>query len=168
MAAMDIETLLATMDFSRARVKGLLDTIAKSGQNVQTVLAWRPGPGRSHLAWQAMHLAATHDRYVHQRLQNLPVADEALVRDFAGGSTPSDTNVPDLQAIQKTLDQHYDRARTYFAGLSSADLARVTDFPNNVKRSVAESIIMLAWHEAHHQGQMHLIWNLYKAAHGMS
>ena len=35
-------------------------------------------------------------------------------------------------------------------------------------RTVAESIILFAWHEAHHQGQIHLTWNLYKQAHGIA
>ena len=36
------------------------------------------------------------------------------------------------------------------------------------QRTDGESLIMLAWHEAHHQGQIHLTWNLYKAAHGVA
>jgi hypothetical protein len=31
-----------------------------------------------------------------------------------------------------------------------------------------ESFLLLAWHEAHHQGQIHLTINLYKAAHGIA
>ena len=63
----------------------------------------------------------------------------------------------------------------YRAGKAAADvatsrqeLARVQDFPNNVKRTIGESIVLLTWHDAHHQGQIHLTWNLYKAAHGIA
>ncbi|MFT3788568.1 MAG: hypothetical protein QM770_20750 [Tepidisphaeraceae bacterium] len=38
---------------------------------------------------------------------------------------------------------------------------------NGVTRGVGESFVLLAWHEAHHQGQIHITWNLYKAAHGV-
>jgi hypothetical protein len=164
---MDPTTLLAGMDFSRARLLGLLSTIEQSGQNMGQVLAWRPGRGRAHIGWQAMHCAATHDRYCNVRLRNAKAKDEALVANFAGGSTPSDTNVPTLADIRQKLESTYADAQSYVRGLSATDFDRVMDFPNNVKRTVGESIVLLIWHEAHHQGQMHLTWNLYKAAHGV-
>jgi len=37
------------MEFSRARLLGIVETIEKSGQDTRNVLAWRPGPGA--LAW---------------------------------------------------------------------------------------------------------------------
>jgi hypothetical protein len=161
----ELNTLLAAMDFSRARLLGILETIEKSGQPIEKVLAWRPGPGRAHIGWQAMHCAATHDRYVNVRLKGGTVSDPALSEAFAGGSTPSDTNVPTLADIRSKLE-------TTFAGfkafLKTADLSTVTEFPGGVKRTVAESVILLTWHEGHHQGQIHLTWNLYKAAHGVA
>ena len=60
------------------------------------MLAWRPGPGRAHIGWQAMHCAATHDRYLNVGLRGGQPRDAALVANFAGGSTPSDQKVPDL------------------------------------------------------------------------
>jgi uncharacterized damage-inducible protein DinB len=36
--------------------------------------------------------------------------------------------------------------------------------PGGTQRSVAEAITLLTWHEAHHQGQIHLTVNLFKAA----
>ena len=42
---MDRATLVASLDFSRTRLLGILDTIEKSGEDPQKVLAWRPGPG---------------------------------------------------------------------------------------------------------------------------
>ena len=41
---MDKDTLLAEMDFSRARLLAILDTLEKSGQDLAKVLAGRPGP----------------------------------------------------------------------------------------------------------------------------
>jgi len=161
----DLTTIFSVFDFTRDRLLSSLDAIAKSGQNVEQVLVWRPGAGRAHIAWQAMHCAATHDRYVNVRIKGGEPTDVALCEAFAGGSSPSDSNVPSMAEIQGKLKLHFDAIKSF---LETADLAAVTDFPNNIKRTVAESAVLLAWHEAHHQGQIHLTWNLYKGAHGMS
>src|SRR3954451_17283928 len=104
---MDHDTLLAGLDFARARLLGTLDAIEKSGQDPAKVLAWRPGPGRAHIGWQAMHCAATHDRYLNAHLLGKPLADEALVTNFAGGSKPSDENVPTLPLIREKLESTF-------------------------------------------------------------
>ena len=161
----DLKTILSLLDFTRERLVGSLDGIAKSGQDVQQVLGWRPGVGRAHIAWQAMHCAATHDKYVNVRIQGGVPNDPSLCESFSGGSTPSDENVPTLASILEKLAVNFDAFKAF---LNSADLAKVTDFPNHIQRTTAESAILLAWHEAHHQGQIHLTWNLYKAAHGVS
>lgn len=164
---MDTVTLIAGMEFARARLLGILSTIETSGQDVQKVLAWRPAAGRAHIAWQAMHCAATHDRYINSRIKGGQVQDEALVTHFAGGSNPSDSNVPSLADIRQKLETSFANAVATVRGLSSADLDTVQDFPNNLKRSIGESITLLIWHEGHHQGQIHLTWNLYKQSHGL-
>jgi hypothetical protein len=164
---MDTNTLLAHMDFSRQRLLAILDTIEKSGQPAEKVLAWRPGPGRAHIAWQAMHCAATHDRYLNVRLKGGTAKNEQVANDFGGGSTPSDANVPNLAAIRDNLASRYADFRAYVAGLTPADLERKVQM-GNIERSIGESIILLTWHEAHHQGQIHLTWNCYKAAHGIA
>src|SRR5438309_1228825 len=100
---MDKDTLLAGMDFTRTRLLGTLDSIEKTAKekrhDVAKVLAWRPGPGRAHIGWQAMHCAATHHKYVHVNLLGTAPSDPALLSDFGGGSTPSDQNVPNLSVI---------------------------------------------------------------------
>src|ERR1700679_179319 len=100
-ASMDVNTLLAGLDFSRTRLLGTLDTIEKSGQDPKKVLSWRPGPGRAHIAWQAMHCAATHDRYLNVGIQQGSPKDADLVANFAGGTTPSDSKVPSLAIIRQ-------------------------------------------------------------------
>lgn len=164
---MDASTLIAALDFSHARLLGILDTIEKSGEDTQKVLAWRPAPGRAHIGWQAMHCAATHDRYLNARLKGGTESDPELVKNFGGGSTPSDDNVPTLADIRASLEKHLASLRAFVAPLKPEDFSRVHDMPNNAKRTVGESIHVLIWHEAHHQGQIHLTWNLYKAAHGV-
>ncbi len=163
---MDRETLIAMMDMVRHRLLGSLDAIEKSGQDVARVLAWRPGPGRAHIGWQAMHCAATHDKYLSLYIKGLSSpTDPALVASFGGGSTPLDQNVPTLAAIRQALEANYRAFREYLSGLASADLQRVVGPPDR-RRTIAESAMLMTWHEAHHQGQIHLTWNLYKAANG--
>src|SRR5579863_3181818 len=153
---MDQDTLLAAMEFSRTRLLASLDGIEKSGQYVAKVLAWRPGPGRAHIAWQAMHCAATHDRYLNVRLQDKPAKDEAFCNSYGGGSTPSDTNIPTLAAIRAKLSETFEPFKAYIKSLTPHDLQRQITFPGGQSRSVGESILLLAWHEGHHQGQLHL------------
>ena len=89
--------------------------------------------------------------------------DAALVANFAGGSTPSDQQVPDLRVDPRPLDTHFRDFRDHVAGMNA------DEFPRKLAngRTVGESIVLLTWHEAHHQGQIHLTWNLYKQAHGV-
>jgi hypothetical protein len=154
------------LDFARARLLGSLEAIEKSGADLRDALAWRPGPGRAHIAWQAMHCAATLDRYLNVRLMGRPATDPELVARFGGGSTPSDDDVPALATIRQTLERHLPPFRDFIAGASPETLARTIDF-GNVQRTIGESLVLLLWHEAHHQGQIHLTWNLYKAARGI-
>ncbi|HSU66638.1 MAG TPA: DinB family protein [Tepidisphaeraceae bacterium] len=161
---MDIPTQLAGLDFGRSRLLGILDTIEKSGQDVRKVLAWRPGPGRAHIGWQAMHCAASMDRALNTGFKGGKSQDEAIVAAFGGGSVPSDQNVPELSEIRSKLESCYAAFRAYVAGLTPDELTRKLASG----RTLAESIILYTWHEAHHQGQIHLTWNLYKGSHGIS
>src|SRR3954471_23062325 len=151
---MDTNTLLAQLDFSHSRLLAILDTIEKSGQPIEKVLAWRPGPGRAHIGWQAMHCAATHDRYLNVGLLGGQPKDAEIVTNFGGGSVPSDANGASLPAIREALAARFADLRSYIAALTPADLAQ-RKLMGKVERSIGESIILLAWHEAHHQGQIH-------------
>jgi uncharacterized damage-inducible protein DinB len=165
---MDRDTLIAGLDFSRGRLLGALEAIEKSGQDTAKVLAWRPGPGRAHIAWQAMHCAATHDRYLNVGLMQQTARDEAFVANYGGGSKPSDENIPTLSAIRDKLAVTYEPFKSFVVSQTPQGLARQVPAGPGKTRSVAEAIVLLTWHEAHHQGQIHLTWNLYKAAHGIS
>jgi len=150
------------------RLLGVLDTIEKSGQDPAKVLAWRPGPGRAHIAWQAMHCAATHDRYLNTGITQGSVKDEALVANFAGGTTPSDSNVPSLAVIRQKLSAAYEPLKKYVSEQTTQSLERQVPGPGGKTRSLGEAITLLTWHESHHQGQVHLTWNLFKASHGVA
>jgi hypothetical protein len=163
---MDRDTLIGMMQMVRQRLLGSLDVIEKSGRDVGAVLAWRPGPGRAHIGWQAMHCAATHDKYLNVFIKGLasPV-DAARLAAFGGGSTPSDQDVPMLAEIRAALDENLRAFTEYLASLAPADLQRQVGPPDR-RRTIAEAAMLMTWHEAHHQGQIHLTWNLYTAAHG--
>lgn len=165
---MDAQTLVSVLDFGRARLLGIMTTIENSGQDVNKVLAWRPGPGRAHIGWQLMHCAATLDRYLNVGMVGGKAKDEAIVNAFGGGSTPSDQNVPTMEAIKNKLETTYAEFRAYVAGISSEEMATKRVGQPGKERVLSEAFILLAWHEAHHQGQIHLTWNLYKAAHGIA
>ncbi|HVT88641.1 MAG TPA: DinB family protein [Tepidisphaeraceae bacterium] len=164
---MDIPTLLASMDFTRSRLLAILSTIEKSGQDLQKVFAWRPGPGRAHMGWQFMHCAATLDRYVNVNVLGGKPKDESLVAGYAGGTTPSDQNIPTLETIKQKLESSYAQYRAFVESRTPKDLATMFG-PEGRQRLLGDTIVLLAWHEAHHQGQIHLTWNLYKAAHGIA
>jgi uncharacterized damage-inducible protein DinB len=58
--------------------------------------------------------------------------------------------------------------RDHASEASAEELNRIVVMPTGPQRTVAESLLLMAWHEGHHQGQIHLTWNLYKAAHGIT
>ncbi len=110
-----------------------------------------------------MHCAATHDRYLNVNILGGQPNDPSLVTAFAGGSVPSDENVPSLAKIRAALAKNIEPLRKFIADLPVAEMDR--KLPSG--RTLGESLVLLAWHEAHHQGQIHLTWNLYKQAHGI-
>jgi hypothetical protein len=164
---MDKNTLLSVVDYVRDKLLGTLDAIEKSGADPAKVLAWRPGPGRAHIGWQAMHCAASLDRLLNVRLKGGKPADEALIANFASGSTPSDDKVPTLSEIRQALETHLANFKAFINSATPEELARKRDFPDGVQRSTYDVLTLVCWHEAHHQGQSHLTWNLYKAAHNI-
>lgn len=155
---MTFADLIELLEFSRGRTLGTLEAIAKEPDPI-TVLGWRPGPGRATIAWQLMHIAATDDRHVHVRMTNGQPADSEFVRRFAGGSTPDD-DTPSVEQIRAYLTSQREDLIKHLRGLD----------PSMIDKKPAEAqpwiyrdwIKMLAWHEAHHQGQAHLTMNLYK------
>ena len=159
-----INELLGFLDFSRQKTLGLLDAIAKEA-NPQAVLAWRPGPGRAHIAWQLMHIAATDDRHVHVRMLGGQPQEAEYVRRFAGGSTPDD----DIPLVEETRRYLAAQRNELLAHLKKLEDAALDKKPNEqAPWTYREWLKVLAWHEAHHQGQAHMALNLFKATSGKS
>src|SRR3954462_11986773 len=101
MTRSDIRSFL---EFARKKTMETLDAIAKR-PDAAAVLGWRPGPGRAHIGWQLMHIAATDDRHLTVRMKQAAPAEEENVKRFAGGSTPDDNNVPSVDEIRRYLNE---------------------------------------------------------------
>ena len=154
--------LVEMLEFSRQKTLTLVDIIAKDPDE-PAALAWRAGPGRAHLAWQLMHIAATHDRHVHVRMTAGTPREPEYVRRFAGGSTPDDL-IPSLEEIRRYLASQREEVLAHVKKLD--DKVLMTKPIEQAPWTYLEWLKILAWHEAHHQGQAHLTFNLYKAAKG--
>jgi uncharacterized damage-inducible protein DinB len=156
---MTIPDLLEVLEFSRAKTLATLDAIAKLPDPAKA-LGWRPGAGRSHVAWQLMHIAATDDRHVHARMTGGQPQEAENVRRFAGGSTPDD-NIPSLDEIRRYLTA---QRKEVIAYLQKLDPSMIDKKPiEQAPWTHREWVKVLAWHEAHHQGQAHITLNLCKA-----
>jgi uncharacterized damage-inducible protein DinB len=158
---MNQSDLIQLLELSRKRTNGLIDAIAVRWDSAK-LLGWRPGAGRAHIAWQLMHIAATDDRHLTVRMRGGDPASADFVRRFAGGSTPDD-DIPTLDVIREYLAGRRQAMIDHLRRLSDAEL---TTKPNPEAQWVYEEWFrVLAWHEAHHHGQAHLTFNLYRAAH---
>ena len=153
---MTFPDLIELLDFNRAKTLGTLEIIAKEADAAK-ILGWRPGPGRAHIAWQLMHIAATDDRHVHVRMTGGQPQQPEFVRRFAGGSTP-DENTPTLDEVRGYLSSQRAELTQHLRGL---DPAMIDKKPNDqAPWTYRDWIKLLAWHEAHHQGQAHITLNL--------
>ncbi len=84
------------------------------------------------------------------------------MKRFAGGSVPDDA-VPELADIRRYLTE---RRAALLEHLQSLDDGQLEQKPNAAAPwTYREWVKVLTWHEAHHQGQAHLTFNLYRAAH---
>jgi hypothetical protein len=159
---MSIGIIRQFLEFTRKKTLDTLEAIAKR-PDASAVLGWRPGPGRAHIGWQLMHIAATDDRHLGARMKLGDAAEPELVKRFAGGSTPDD-KPPTVDEIRRYLNERRAAMLAHLATLTEADLPKK---PNEQAPWNYETWFqVLSWHEAHHQGQAHLTFNLYKAAHG--
>lgn len=157
-----IEKMIESYGFNRARTLGLLDRIEKMSDPA-AALAWRPGQGRAHVAWQIMHVGVTEEIFATERLA--PEKEGAFVDlwpRFRGGSTPDD-DIPSIGEIRDVLEQG--RAHL-LETLNSYDDSRLEEIPPPLAErglTVLNVLHILSWHESHHQGQAHLTLNLFEA-----
>src|ERR1700730_11047183 len=119
---MTFADMIESLDYNRNKTLAFIETLAKQ-ENLPKVLAWRPGPGRAHIAWQLMHIAATDDRHVHARMLGGQPQEAEYVRRFAGGSTPDD-DVPTLDETRRYLTAQRQEVLAHLKTLDDAALDR--------------------------------------------
>lgn len=150
-------------DFHRSRTLGLMDKIEQDPA-AAAILGYRPGPGRAHIAWQLLHIAVTEELFASERL--IPGATARhpdLVARFRGGSTPDDV-IPTVREIRDLLAESRERLLETIATFSEEQLGWIPPALAQRALTLDDVLHLLGWHEAHHQGQAHLTFNLYKAA----
>lgn len=157
-----IETCLSQWEMNRTKTVAKLDEIAKL-PNPQLVLGWRPGPGRAHIAWQLVHIGVTEELFATERLIGTAPGYAELVPRFRGGSTPDD-NIPTLDRVRDVLDASRTHLLQTVSTFQDSDLSIIPPAMKERGLNIAQILQLLAWHEAHHQGQVHLTLNLWKAS----
>jgi uncharacterized damage-inducible protein DinB len=158
-----ITTLIGAIEFNRTRTLGLLDNVAKE-PHPQQMLAWRPGPGRAHIAWQLMHVAVTEELFATERLappKQPQFAD--LIPRFKGGSTP-DEDIPTVDVIRRVLTESRSHLLETLRSLREDQLGTIPEFFKARNLTLHDVLHIIAWHEPHHQGQAHITFNLFKAS----
>jgi uncharacterized damage-inducible protein DinB len=161
-----VECHIHVYQFNRTRTLALLDQIAQMPEP-RNVLGWRPGAGRAHIAWQLMHIGVTEEIFASERLAKKAGAFTELWPRFRGGSKPDD-DVPSPEQIRGVLDEGRSHLLETLGELREDQLDEIP--PNWKERGLPLLTVLrlIAWHEAHHQGQAHNTLNSYKAAEKIS
>src|SRR5687767_1975292 len=159
-----IHSLISAYQFNRPRTLGLLDKIEQE-QEPQKILGWRPGPGRAHIAWQLTHIGITEELFATERLvAGTKPAFADLVPRFKGGSKPDD-EIPPVALIRQVLSESRTHLLATLSRFGDKDLGTIPEGFKERGLPLADLLHILVWHEPHHQGQAHITFNLYKAAH---
>lgn len=156
---------LKSYELYRRRTHELLDKVLQE-PNPQEVLGWRPGPGRAHIAWQLMHVGVTEELFATERLAppKQPGFVDLLPR-FRGGSTPDD-DVPTPELIRRVLDESRAHLAETLRSIGNDRLGEIPAALAHRNLTMLDVLHILGWHEAHHHGQAHITFNLYKARAG--
>lgn len=156
----EIATTIQCWQFNRTRTLATLDEFEKQTDPTHAI-SWQPEMGRAHAAWQFMHIAITEELFATTRLMgHEPTLGEWIDR-YRGGSKPDD-NIPTVAQIRETL---LDSRERLIAVVSAFSVSQLETVPMGLAErgwSLRTALQVLAWHESHHQGQIHLTLNLLK------
>ncbi len=158
----EAHVLIEQHRYNRMRLLKTLEEIEGSGMAKEAIHWSMPfGKGRAHIGWQMMHCAATLDRYLNVRILAGQARNAELVENYAGGSESKTDLIVTPQQIRASLDE---TTAPYFDYFLKLDPAKLREKPHAAAdRTNLEILMLLSWHEAHHQGQCHIIWNSFKA-----
>jgi uncharacterized damage-inducible protein DinB len=160
MTRQKIDTYLESLRFNRSKTLASLDSIQQFPEAL-AILGWRPGKGRASIAWQLMHIGITEELFSTARLFGTHPSFPELIDRFRGGSTPDD-NVPEIGDIRTVLDQSRQHWLQALDRFTDADLGWIPDPIKDRGWTLQTILNVLSWHEAHHQGQIHITLNLWK------
>ena len=149
-------------EFNRVRTLGILEKIEKES-DAASVLGWRPGPARAHIAWQLMHIGVTEELFAVERLATKEGSFCEYWDRFKGGSIPDD-QIPSNQEIRDVLAAGREDLLETLGEFKEDQLSDVVwEAPDGRRLTLHQVLHIISWHEAHHQGQAHITFNLYKA-----
>jgi hypothetical protein len=158
-----LHSAIAAIQFNRNRTLATLER-ALADKDPQRALAWRPGPGRAHVAWQLMHIGITEELFATERLVPGSKPEFAdLVPRFRGGSTPDD-EIPPADLIRRILTESRAHLLATLGRFGDKDLGTIPEALKERKLALVDVLYLLGWHEAHHQGQAHITLNLLAAS----
>ncbi len=157
----EIQTYIQAFQFNRTKTLATLAEFEKQSSHIEA-LAFRPGVGRAHAAWQFMHVAITEEVFSTSRLLGTDPAFPELVERFRGGSTP-DEIIPSVDEIRKTLALARAHLLATLETFNDQDLATIPAAFEQRGWTLRTVLQVISWHEAHHQGQSHITLNLYKS-----
>jgi uncharacterized damage-inducible protein DinB len=157
-----IESVLSIWDVNRERTLETLDAIEQLDDS-QAALAFRPGPGRAHIAWQLMHIAVTEELFATSRFLGTDPAFPDLCERFQRGSVASDDDVPTLAEIRDTLARSREHLKATMTKFSEDDLETMPGILAERGWTLRRALQIITWHEGHHQGQAHATLNVFKA-----
>ena len=151
-----IDTVIAQMEFNRSVTFRLLAEIEKTGK-ADHVLRWSVGK-HAPIGWHLMHLAASEDRFAVM-LGAPGLVSEDYATKFSSGKDAA-RDVPSAGAVREYLDQ---TRASLVQALEKFDLSRIDEKPAaDAPFDYGTIIKILSFHEAHHQGQAHATFNIYK------
>ena len=155
-----IENVISRWEINRERTQALIGELRKES-DPQAAIAWQPGEGRAHIAWQLMHIASTEEVFARERFVESTSDRQELITRFGRESSP-DSNVPSLDEIVDTLAVTREHLLATARSLSDDDLQAIPPGLEPRGWTLQKGLQIITWHEAHHHGQAHITLNLFR------
>ena len=109
-----------------------------------------------------MHVAITEEVFATERLNPAkPGSWTELWPRFRGGSTPDD-NIPTASEIRHVLATAREHMLDTLRRFGDDQLTVIPAAFKERGLTLNDVLHIIGWHEAHHQGQAHITFNLFK------
>lgn len=155
------ETIIQSLKFNRTMTLKLLEELSQL-KNPEQALAYQPGPQRAHIGWQLMHIAITQEVFATKRLRDAVSDLSDWIPLFQKGSVAG-SKIPTTDVIYEVLFQSRTNLTDTISQITEDQLELIPDGLKERGWSNRTALQVLCWHEAHHQGQAHLLFNSCKA-----